>query len=107
MMSNRDYVLAKLDLELKENYEGYADLYVFTKMTADGYDIFIMTEDDNNIDWENDVYYYQDGMDEHLIEILMEMSPGSLIYDGDELITDYVWDRLYEQIQEGDEDRFE
>ena len=103
MMSNRDYVLAKLDIEVKESYGGYADLYVFTKMSADGYDVHVVTEDDNNLDWENDVYMYQDGMDQPLIDKIMELSPGSLIYDGDELITDYVWDRLYEQIQEGDE----
>lgn len=103
MMSNRDYVLAKLDLELKEDYSGYADLFVYTKMTADGYDVYVMTSDNEHIDWENEVYYYQDGMDQPLIDMILELSAGSLIYDGDELITDYVWDRLYEQIQEGDE----
>ena len=42
-------------------------------------------------------------MDQPLIDMILELSAGSLIYDGDELITDYVWDRLYEQIQEGDD----
>ena len=39
------------DLELSEWY------------TADYYTLYVMTNDTRNIDWENDVYYYEPSFD--------------------------------------------
>ena len=45
------------DLELSEWY------------TADDYTLYVMTNDARNIDWENDVYYYEPSFDLSLIHI--------------------------------------
>ena len=43
--------LSNPDLELSEWY------------TADDYTLYVMTNDARNIDWENDVYYYEPSFD--------------------------------------------
>lgn len=35
------------------------DLTISPWYTADDYEVHVMTNDERNIDWENDVYYYE------------------------------------------------
>ena len=57
----------KLNIEIDEmyNYNMY-DLEVSTYNTADGYEVFIMKSSpfENQLDWENDVFYYQPSFDD-------------------------------------------
>ena len=50
----------KLNVTIESMSIGFDyDLEVSTYYTADNYDIYVMTNDARNIDWENDVYYYE------------------------------------------------
>ena len=47
----------KLNITIEQDYKLSAyDLEVSTYYTADNYDIYVMTNEPSNIDWENDVY---------------------------------------------------
>ena len=45
--------------EFTEDYTPSADLQISEYMTADSYEVHVMTNDERNVDWENDVYYYE------------------------------------------------
>ena len=50
----------KLNITIDQDYKlNLYDLEVSTYYTADNYDIYVITNDPSNIDWENDVYYYE------------------------------------------------
>ena len=54
----------KLNITIEQDYKlSTYDLEVSTYYTADNYDIYVMTNDPSNIDWENDVYYYEPSFD--------------------------------------------
>lgn len=59
----------KLGIEIESDWRGPYDLEVSTYYTADNYDIYVMTNDPNNIDWENDVYYYEPSAEDILYRI--------------------------------------
>ena len=75
----------KLNVEIDEmyNYNMY-DLEVSTYNTADGYEVYVMnsTPFENNLDWENDVFYYQPSFDD-IMSRIMELDPGSKVYIDD------------------------
>ena len=75
----------KLGIEIDSDSMGnYHDLEVSTYYTADNYDIHVMTNDPNNIDWENDVYYYEPS-DEDILYRIDEVAKngGARIYIDD------------------------
>ena len=47
--------------------------------TADGYKIYVMCNDTQNIYWDYDVYYYHPPFDE-VISILEVLEKGDLVY---------------------------
>ena len=52
----------KLDIQIHDMYNHRLhDLEISTMNTADGYEIYCMknSQFENEIDWENDIYYYQ------------------------------------------------
>ena len=50
----------KLGIQIDSDSMGHHyDLEISTYYTADNYDIYVMTNDASNIDFENDVYYYE------------------------------------------------
>ena len=54
----QEIVLDYYDAEIKTNW-GTADMYFFEQSTADGYEIYIATENERNPYWDEDVYYYE------------------------------------------------
>ena len=66
-----DYI-NELQKYLSDKYECYVkisddlsnpDLELSEWYTADDYTLYVMTNDARNIDWENDVYYYEPQFD--------------------------------------------
>ena len=66
-----DYI-NKLEKYLSDKYDCYvkigddlsnSDLELSEWYTADDYTLYVMTNDARNIDWENDVYYYEPQFD--------------------------------------------
>ena len=72
---------------------GMIDLQLTEYLTADDYGIYILTENPQQINWENDVYYYKPDFDtimERIVEVA-ENIPQAKIYidDIEEHLEDY------------------
>ncbi len=50
-------------VKIGDNIGWNADLELSEWYTADDYTLYVMTNDARNIDWENDVYYYEPQFD--------------------------------------------
>jgi len=97
----------KLNVEIDEmyNYNMY-DLEVSTYNTADGYEVYVMnsTPFENNLDWENDVFYYQPSFDD-IMSRIMELDPGSKVYidDIEEYMPEYEIERWINDNEDADD----
>ena len=66
--------------------------------TADGYEIYVMCNDQQNIDWDNEVYYYQPSFDE-VISKLEDLEEGDIVYidDIEEYLPEYEIEQWLEE----------
>ena len=76
---------------------GMIDLQLTEYLTADGYGIYILTEDPKQLDWENDVYYYKPDFDtimERIVEVAENIPEAKIcIDDVDEHMDEYDIER--------------
>lgn len=99
----------KLKIEIMESHSNHThyDLEISTRQTADGYDVYVMTNSsfENQIDWENDVYYYQPSFDD-IMSRIMELEPGDKVYvdDIEEYFPDYELEDWINSNEDLDED---
>ena len=80
------------DIELIEEWHHRADYFMYTETTADGYEVWVATENPNgDVSISEDVHYY----DNDLAEVLMEWIRygGAVIYV-DDMEAYYVNDAL-------------
>ena len=72
---------------------GMIDLQLTEYLTADGYGIYILTENPQQINWENDVYYYKPDFDtimERIVEVAENIPQAKIFIDDvDEHFEDY------------------
>ncbi len=77
------------------NCDNYCDndLQLTEYMTADGYNVYILTEDPGCLNWENDVYYYQPDFDtimERIVQVAEDIPEARILMDDvDEYLEDY------------------
>ena len=72
---------------------GHEELIVYNEQTADGYDVYICTDDhDGKININEDLYYYVDG------EAFMERALDTLRYGGSVWIDSYIADEISSEI---------
>ena len=91
------------DVQISENFIANNDLSIGTWMTADGYDVYVMNVGDHypNLDFENDVYYYQPNCAQ-ILDRIIDVGTGSKIYcediemyfDDEEAIIDCLVDNF-------------
>lgn len=84
-MTTIEKLQQKLDIEINDTYRyNMHDLEISTYNTADGYDVYVMnsTPFENDLNWENDVYYYQPNFTD-IMNRIMELDPGSTVYVSD------------------------
>ena len=62
-----------LNVKITENFPRNPELSIYTQSTADGYEMFIITNDDCQMNWEEDVYYYEPRFDD-IIERIKDVS---------------------------------
>ena len=68
--------------EFTENYTPSADLQISEYMTADCYDIHVMTNNPNNLDFEYDVYYYQPSFNQ-IVNRIKELDKDAVVWVSD------------------------
>jgi hypothetical protein len=75
-----------LDTEIVDQFDK-GDFKVYAESTADGYEVYVATHDDRNVDINEDVYYY----DSDLADVIMkQLEEHYSVY-----IDEYLYDDLY------------
>jgi hypothetical protein len=75
-----------LNTEIVDQFDK-GDFKVYSESTADGYEVYVATHDDRNVDINEDVYYY----DSDLADVIMEQLENHYsVY-----IDEYLYDDLY------------
>jgi hypothetical protein len=87
----KESVLKHFSVEFTDDYSSSADFYIYEESTADGYSVFIATYDQNRVNVNENVHYY----DSNLGDVLEEHIKYS---NGDEDNPEIIYvDDLYQQ----------
>ena len=89
--------------------ESHGDIEIGTLQTADGYELYYIAADLRNLNWENEVYYYQPDFDSIMNAIQNHKFTNEeidvAVYDIDDYFDEfYMLDWLQDNM---DEDEFE
>jgi hypothetical protein len=71
-----------LNVNISEDFPRNPELSIYTQSTIDGYELYIVTNDEQRINWEEDVYYYEPSFDD-LIERIKDVTYD---YDDEETV---------------------
>jgi len=99
----------KLNITITEDYKhnGY-DLEISTRVTADGYDVYVIKDTpydhDVDIDWENSIFYYQPSFND-IMDRIMELGPNSEVHisDIEEFMPDYEIEQWINNNEDADD----
>jgi hypothetical protein len=109
-MNNIYTQLAKLlgVAQITEDYTGSADLQISEYMTADSYDIHVMTNEPMHLMWDTDVYYYQPSFDD-IINRIKDLDEDAIVYvsDFETYLSEYEVADYLEQHEEELQDKHE
>ena len=90
-------VLEHFDATLKSSWESYCDVYYYTETTADGYEVWIRTHEENKVCVSEDVYYYDNDWLEDLAEHIRD---GYTIHIDDAHYGDCTFTEVIEELYE-------
>jgi hypothetical protein len=86
-LNYKKLVLDYLNTSIEHDNFNRGDFKVYSETTADGYEVYVATHDDRNVDINEDVYYY----DSDLADIIMEqLEDHYSVY-----IDSYLYDDIY------------
>ena len=85
-LNYRKIVLDYLNTEIVDEFDK-GDFKVYSESTADGYEVYVATHDDQNVDINEDVYYYDSDLAKTIMERLEEHYS---VY-----IDEYLYDDIY------------
>lgn len=113
-MNYKEKVLKHYKIELTDDtYNKFVDLCVYRMLTADGYDIWMINPEggldtEHNIDWEHDVFMYNDSIPSVLFDKMLNENKGIdqtwYIENEHEIFEDYQWADEWEKIKENLDD---
>ena len=66
----KESVLKHFSVELTDDYSGNADFYIYEESTRDGYSVFIATHDQNVVNVNENVFYYDSALGDALEEFI-------------------------------------
>ena len=87
-LNYKNIVLEHLNTSIEHDDFSKGDYKVYTESTADGYDLFVITEDPQNPSITEDVHYYDSDLASSIIDDVL--APGYSVY-----IDEYLYDDLY------------
>ena len=102
----KESVLHYYNIELTDDYSSSANFYMYEESTADGYSVFVATHDQNVVNVNENVYYYDSDLGGALIDYIKysngdEENP-EIVYV-DDLNQDFIDDamvQLFEYLSE-------
>ena len=85
------------DFSIDSDWKGNYDMQFYTETTADGYEIWIATEDDRNPSVNEDIYYYESDWLEKMADVMTE---GRDIYfqDYDDDAENYEFQEVIDEV---------
>ena len=88
-------------LTIDENAYQSADIYAYEETTADGYSVYVVTNDMNSVCISEDVYYYESDLPSAIMEQI-NYSNGSCVLYADQYFLDDIYfdDVLLESFSE-------
>ena len=66
----KESVLHYYNIEFTDDYSSSADFYIYEESTADGYSVFVATHDQNVVNVNENVYYYDSDLGDALIDYI-------------------------------------
>ena len=90
-------VLDYFGATIKKDWGGYCDMYYYEETSADGYSIWVATENDGKVSVSEDVYYYDSDWLESLPE---QITSGNTVQLDDCHWGDYAFADAIEQCYE-------
>jgi hypothetical protein len=87
--------------KITEDYTTHADLQISEYMTADSYDIHVMTNEPMSLMWDTDVYYHQPSFND-IIDRIKDLDEDAIVYvsDFETYLPEYEVDDYLEQHNE-------
>mgnify|MGYP003674165451 CR=1 FL=1 len=102
----KESVLNYYNIELTDDYSSSADFYMYEESTADGYSVFVATHDQNVVNVNENVYYYDSDLSGALIDYIKysngDEEDPEIVYV-DDLNQDFIDDamvHLFEYLSE-------
>jgi len=80
----------KLSLEVTDSFSDSCDLYCYTENTADGYEVWVLTQSTRDINICENVYYYESDLASAVMEEIGYNGSETLLH-----MDSYLWDDLY------------
>ena len=97
----REAVKSYYGLKIDENAYQNADVYAYEETTADGYNVYVVTHDMNSVCISEDIYYYDSGVCEAIMEMIRYTNGYCTLYADKWFLDDiYFNDALLEEFQE-------
>ena len=84
-------VLEYYDVELTDRFDNNWEYYIYTESTRDGYEIFVVTNDMNSININEDVYYYEADVAQALIDEIIGYGGGDTVVYVDQYFLDEIY----------------
>jgi hypothetical protein len=105
----RKSVLKHFNVKFTDEWTNKADFYIYEESTADGYSVFVATHDQNSVNVNENVYYYDsdlgDALEEHIRYSNGDEDYPEIIYV-DDIYQQFIDDAM-QQLFEYLVDRFE
>jgi len=94
------------DTEITEDWDDNCDFFIYSESTADGYEVYIATNDTRRPSINEDVYYYDSDLAGVLEDALCEGGKIYVDYLNDDYVQeaaeaayDYLYERLIEETE--------
>tara|TARA_Y100000004_G_C8865884_1_gene391117 strand:+ start:561 stop:1010 length:450 start_codon:yes stop_codon:yes gene_type:complete len=92
-------------LKIDDNAFQSADVYAYEESTYDGYSVYVVTHDPNNLCINEDVFYYNNDVAEAIMEMVRDQGGTCTLYTDQYFLDDiYFDDVLLEEFSEIAED---
>ena len=90
-------VLEYYDAEIKTDWSNSCQMYFYTQTTADGYEVYMATEDERSPYIEQDLYYYESDWLEKLPDCIKD---GQAIYIDEYTKDEYAYEDAIQEVYE-------
>jgi len=91
-------VLDYYNVEFTDRFDNNCGYYIYTESTADGYEVWVATEDMRDICISESVYYYDSDIHEALADAIKDELSPIYVDDEDADYIDYAISNVYEYL---------